>query len=76
MKVSATRDVEGFRPVELKIVIETQDEYDAVFAIGNWHLKIRNALQECSQVNPEILVKVLGTIYEKLDATGVEISKQ
>jgi 3'-phosphoadenosine 5'-phosphosulfate sulfotransferase len=76
MKVSATRDTEVFRPVELKILIESQDEYDAVFALGNWNTKIRNSLQDVSAVNPAIVLNVLRDIYEKLDATGVPITKE
>lgn len=75
MKVSATRGVQAFRPIEVKIVIENQDEYDAAFALGNWSSRIRNSLQEVSEVNPEIVNAMLHGVYEQLDVLG-ETQKQ
>ncbi len=43
MKVTATRNEERFEPIELKIVIETQEEFDKLYYTATYG-KIDNAL--------------------------------
>lgn len=66
-----------FVPVNVTLTLESQDELDALFAIGNYGTFLRRQLKDGtpSQVTEAALSAVTGAIYTAIhQADGVEAS--
>lgn len=67
MKVDLTRVSPTFQPVELRIIIETQEEFDVMYQAGNYSGGIAGFLEKVDEgVDTKVANKVFMSIWQEL----------
>lgn len=71
MRVTTKQALPAFQPVTITIVVETQQELDAVYAIGNCSMEASNAIAACgpltSCITGEDVDTVTSVLWRALD---------
>lgn len=67
MKVSATIDKVAFKPITVQFTIESKEEFEAIYQLGNHNSFILKEINQVVKVDEEVLKNFLLSIWKKLD---------
>lgn len=67
MKVQATVNKVEFNPITVQFTIESKQEFNTIYQLGNYGSLVVQELNEAVSIDEDTLKKFLYTIWKKLD---------